>query len=236
MKSRSEILKDRYGFNKAGYKYIPRGSEILKSIGQTVILVEHTRDDQGKWDAKFKTVILVSISDFDPVTGTYLTKYREKSEDGNTDEDKEFRMIPEGYSFGNPEETGEMKRFLPYSLHCQLVEDEIFYSRLAQLYKERDTLTTEQLYGLATSKDKNSTLKYFRHLAVVIKLGDDDPSTQNILYFRLHGLGLKHRNGKNYALSVEDGQDNKYRQMIDTEMTEYPFEDVGTFKIIDLAS
>ena len=234
MKTRSEILKERYGFNKASYDYIPKGAEIMKNIGQTVIFVDHKKNQNGEWDANFKTVILTSLSDYDPVTMTYLAKYKEKIEDT---EEKEFRMIPEGYSFGNPEETGFMYRFLPYSLHCKLVEDELFYTRLSQLYKERDTLEVDQLYGLATSKDKEATLKYSRHLAAVIKLDDErEPNPDNILYFRLHGFGLKHRNGNKYAMMVEDSEGNKHRLLVDSDQKEYEFEDIGTMKIIDLIS
>ena len=37
MKTRQEILKERYGFDKGSYQYVPRGAEILKMIGQTAL-------------------------------------------------------------------------------------------------------------------------------------------------------------------------------------------------------
>ena len=100
-----KALKKRYGFNKGDYKYIPAGGEILKYIGQPMIFVDFKKDENGDWQSNFETAFIDSISDFDPMTMTYNCKY--KLVDGVQ---KEIRIIPEGFSWGNPEETGEMKR------------------------------------------------------------------------------------------------------------------------------
>lgn len=227
MKTRQEILKEKYGFNKGSYKYVPKGSEILKFIGQRVMRVEYNKKEDGTWDTNYGPVMLVSISDFDPLTMSYSCKYREEGKE----EDTEFRMIPEGYSWADSDDIKRVIRILPFSMHCNLTEDELFYYRLGELWKSRPTLDFTALSGLASSKDKNTTLRYSRHLACLIKLEGEE----EILYFRIHKLGLKHNNGKNYALSLWDGDDNPVKAVIQSDEEEYDFElGTGKFKIIDL--
>jgi hypothetical protein len=232
MKSRQEILRDRYGFNKGSYDYVPKGGEILKLIGQNVIYVEYTKNGEG-WDTKFSKAFINSISDFDPLNMTYLTKFKVEvgGENSENYEDREMRMIPEGYSWVDSEDAPYIQRFLPFSMHFKLMEDELFYERLKDLWKERDTLDTNALLGLSTSKDKATTLRYSRHLACVIMLeGSEEP-----LYFRIHKLGLKHNAGKQYALSIWDGDENPIKTLINSEDKEYDFErGLGKFKIIDI--
>jgi hypothetical protein len=140
-------------------------------------------------------------------------------------------MIPEGYSWVDSEDAPYIQRFLPFSMHFKLMEDELFYERLKDLWKERDTIDTNALLGLSTSKDKATTLRYSRHLACVIMLeGSEEP-----LYFRIHKLGLKHNAGKQYALSIWDGDENPIKTLINSEDKEYDFErGLGKFKIIDI--
>ena len=225
MKTRQEILKEKYGFQKGSYKYVPRGAEILKLIGQNVIKVDYQKKEDGTWDTKFGPVLLVSISDFDPVCMSYQCKYREG------DQEEEFKMIPEGYSWADSDDVTHIIRLLPGSMHCQLMEDELFHERLKELWKTRSTLDFTALIGLASSKDKDTTLRYSHNLGCLIQLdGEDD-----VLYFRIHKLSLKHRAGKEYSLSVWDGEDNPVKALIQSDQTEYDFElGTGKFKIIDL--
>jgi hypothetical protein len=227
MKTRQEILKERYGFDKGSYQYVPRGAEILKMIGQNVIKVEYDKKDDGTWDTNFEPVFLVSISDFDPLNMSYKCVYKRSPEEG----EQEFRMIPEGYSWADSEDVTHIVRLLPGSMHCQLTEDELFYERMKQLWETRDTLDFTALAGLASSKDKDTTLRYSRHLACLIRLEGEE----NVLYFRIHKLSLKHKAGKQYALSLWDGEDNPVKALIESDQKEYDFElGTGTFKIIDL--
>ena len=226
VKTRQEILKDRYGFSLGSYNYVPRGAEILKLIGQTVIKVDYDKQEDGTWSTKQGPVFIISISDFDPINMTYLCKYK-------TDDKKEeeFRMIPEGYSWADSEDIVHAIRLIPTSMHCKLMEDEIFYSRLKELWKTRDTLDFIALQGLASSKDKEATLRYSRHLACLIQLEGEE----EVLYFRIHRLTLKHKAAKEYALSVWDGEDNPVKALIESDQKEYDFElGIGKFKIIDL--
>ena len=226
-RTRIEILKGKYGFNKFSYEYIPAGSEILKWIGQVVIFCDHKRNESGEWEVKIDKAQILSIADFNPMTMTYKVKYKLDNEE----EEKELEIIPEGYSWGNPEETGVMQRFIPYSLHCKLVETEIFYARLKELWGIRKTLPIESLKTISESKEKDKILKYSNHIAAIIKLDD----TEDILYFRLHSLKIRHRAGKNYNIAFGDGE-TVFNIMVDSEQDTYRFEDLGDLKFIDLAS
>ena len=227
MKTRVEILKKNYGFNKASYKYIPAGGEIFKYIGQLVIYIDRKRKESGEWEADVKKAIIESIDDYDPMTMTYNCHYKVAGDD----EVKELRIIPEGYSFGNPEETGVMQNFLPYSTHCHLVEDELFYGRLKELYDTKDTMSIEDLSTISKSKDKESILKYSHNIGCIIKL---DECPDEVLYFRIHSLSLRHKVGSSYVLSYSDGE-TSHKIQINSSDKEYDFEGLGKFKIIDLA-
>jgi hypothetical protein len=58
---------------------------------------------------------------------------------------------------------------------------------------------------------------------------------EGVLYFRIHKLNLKHKAGKEYALSIWDGDENPVKALIQSDEKEYDFElGTGKFKIIDL--
>jgi len=219
-----KALKKRYGFNKGDYKYIPAGGEILKYIGQPMIFVNFKKDENGDWQSNFETAFIDSISDFDPMTMTYNCKY--KLVDGVQ---KEIRIIPEGFSWGNPEETGEMKRFVPTSLHYLLQEDELFFNRLKELWDTKDTIDLDSLKTLSESKEQEKTLKYTHQIGALIKTKDDG----SLMWVRLWKIGLNHRNGEFYNLSFGDER-NRWTVTIKKSDKEYELKDIGTFKLIDL--
>lgn len=232
MKTRVEVLKKNYGFSKLDYKYIPAGSEILKYIGQEVVFIHYQKEGENNWTTKSEKAIIVSIEDYDPMTMTYNCKYRLQS---SPEKELEVRIIPEGYSWSEPKEDGEVDsfvRFVPYSYHCKLAEDEMLYSRLADLYEKKETLTVEQLKNISESKEKSKTLKYSNHIAAIIKLDESG----DILYFRLHDFYLKHRSGTRYAIGLTDSENRVHKMMIDSKDSEYSFENLGKLKLIDLAN
>ena len=219
-----EALKRRYGFSKGSYKYIPAGGELLKCINQPVIFVDFKRNEEDEWNSTFETAIILEINDFDPMTMTYNCKY--KLSDG---ESRELRIIPEGFSWGDPEETGEMKRFVPMSLHYTLQEDELFYNRLKDLWDSRETLPLESIKTISDSKEQENTLKYTHNIGALIKTSDDS----TLLWVRLYKIGLTHRNGEYYNLSFGDER-NRWTVVIKKSEKEYEIKDLGKFKIIDL--
>ena len=223
MKTREQILKEKYGFDKGSYKYVPRGSEILKYQGQVVLHVWYKK----KEDSSYETVLLMDITDYDPLNSTYKAKIKK---DKDT-EPYEFRIIPEGYNWVESDQAEFIERLLPLSMHYQLVEDEAMYTRFAQLYDTAPTTSLESLLGLSMSKEKIQTLRYSRHLACLIRM-----TTGETLYFRIHGLSVRHKSGKTYNLSIEDPEGTKYKILANSDQDSYPFENVGDFKIIDLIS
>lgn len=227
---RLEKLKSMYGYYRGNYKYITPGAEILKYVDQTVICVHFKQDEETKeWNSNYENAHIISIDDFDPMTMTYNCKYSLVNSENKTEE-KEIRIIPEGFSWGNPEETGEMTRFVPMSIHFTMVEDEIFFSRLKKLYEEKDTIEIENLRNLSSSKEQEATLKYSCNIGAAIKLEEDG----EILWVRLHKINVKHRNGTKYCIVFGDDQ-NTWSVLADTEDAEYEIRGLGMVKIIDLS-
>lgn len=103
-------------------KFIPQGGDILKYIGSEMLLIRFERDENGVWTTKTPDpVFIVSIGDFEPLTGTYKVMYRRK-ESG----DEELRVTPEGFSWNIPEDDGWMIRLVSYSNHFKMMEEELF--------------------------------------------------------------------------------------------------------------
>ncbi len=219
-----EALKKRYGFDKGSYKYIPAGGEILKYIKQPMVFVDFKKDENGDWQSNFESAFVLKIDDFDPMTMTYNCKY--KLSDGI---EREIRIIPEGFSWGDPEETGEMKRFVPMSLHYQLQEDELFFKRLEDLWNNRATIDIDSLKTLSESKEQEKTLKYTHQIGALIKTKDDG----KFMWVRVWKIGLTHKNGEYYNLSFGDER-NRWTITIKKSDSEYELKDIGTFKLIDL--
>lgn len=225
-KTREQILIDRYGFNHASYKWVLPGAEILKYIGQPVIYLEFTKDDEtGKWNVINKKAVIKDICNFNALLMTYKCFY---VLDGQEDENM-IEIIPEGFSFGNPEETKRMIRFIPYSTHCEMTEREIFLSRVGELFDTRNTMSVESLKLLQESKEQDKTLKYCCNFGMAVKLNDG-----NNLWIRIHKISINHRNGTKYSLRLTN-DDDTWNYLIDINDTEYDFENgLGKFKLIDL--
>lgn len=232
MKSDLELFKEKYGYNKGDLRYIPEGADILKYIGVEVIFVEFTKIN-NEWTNKIKKAIINEITDYDPMTLTYLCKYRLVDEDKENSW-RELRIIPEGFSFNQPEIEGKMYRFIPYSLHCKMAEDEALYNRLSILYAKRDTMILSNLENLSVSKEQDKTLNYAMNIGLVIKTIDN-----NILWFRISKLSLKHKYKNVYSLRVENKNNKNYTIEITGDQKEYKFiyngTEIGSAKIIDLA-
>lgn len=229
-----DVIINRYGFDKANQKWIPNGGDILKYIGVEVILVDFIRDGEGKWSNKVKKAYIKSISDYDPMTVTYLCRYRIVDEDTETSW-REKRIIPEGFSFENPEETGKMIRFVPYSLHCKMAEEEALYYRLGELFNNRQTLPISSLESISISKEQDKTLNYSCNICAVIKTSVDNNS---VLYFRVSKLSLRHNYKDNYNLTITDNSGKSYTLFIKSSDDKYKFkfngEVIGDLKLIDI--
>jgi len=231
MDTREKTLIKKYGFNKASYKYVPAGGELLRFIGQVVIRVAFSKDS-GSWEVTgTDRVFIKSIDAYDPATMTYRCTWMNIK---NPEKENETRIIPEGFSFSEkgPDEEGKMERFIPYSTHCRLVEDEAFYSRLKSLWGKRDTLGKDQLELISSSKDQAAILKYSNNVGALIKLSDSE-----FLWARIVELNLNHKAGIDYKVRIVTEEKDTWTFMIKSTDTSYDFENgLGEMKIIDLRS
>lgn len=226
-----QMLISRYGFDKADYKWIPEGGELLQYIGASVVFVEFIKDASGNWIDKIKEADIIGIGDYDPMTITYNVKYRIKGEDTDSSF-REMRIIPEGFSWGSPEETGVMYRFIPYSIHCKLAESEALERRIVDLYNSRPTLPIAALESISASKESGKTLEYACNIQAVIKV------EEKIIHFRLSKLSLRHLHKNRYYLTIGDAKDKTYSMEILGDSKVYDFmigtSKCGELKIIDL--
>lgn len=241
-------LKNEYGYLTTSYKYVPMAYEILKCIGQTVILVTYERtkeaetveggdkkdpNDVGEWITKTDVARIISISECDPMTLTMKIKYKVLDDPNKKEEDieeQEMRIQPEGYEFVNAEETGLFRRFQPLSLHHKMMEDEFFFQRLNALYEKRNSLDLEAVKIISESKDQPQVLRYSHNIGAAIKLEDG-----SLIWIRIHSLRLKHRQGNKYGLFFSSADGREWSTLITSDETEHTIGDWGKFKIIDLS-
>lgn len=230
-KTRIDILKENCSFNPSDPKYLIPGAEILKYIGQDVALLDFKKVDD-KWSHEQKTARINDLYDFEPITMTYMCDYQEKSLSGEYDpEIKSIRIQPEGASYEDAEKTGEAKRFLPFSKRFEMMEDAMFFSRVAELWESRKTLSVESLMDISESKDQPIILRYSRNVCAAVVLEDN-----TLICFRIHKLKLKHKAGNSYFLRLEN-EDRYWNFPVTSDQEYYDFENgLGKLKIIDIMS
>lgn len=235
-----ERFKDLYGFREGIKEYIPQPGELLKYIGEDVVLLIYQKDKEtDKWGITNCIVKIQFMGDYDPMTGTYKLRYdtgKEKKDseatENYTEGIHELRVFSQGFSFENPEETGRSLRFIPFSYHYKFAEFQDFYIKLRKNYDSYQTLPIPSLEQISKSKNQKEVLES-TYLCAVIKMADGE-----VLQFRITALKIKHRSGKSYALTLDNPQQKNYTFMIMGDQSEYGFaygkEYIGTLKIVDL--
>lgn len=229
-------LKRTYGFNKADFdKWIPKGGDILNYIGLQVIYVDFNRDENGNWTNKTYRAIINNISDFENLSSTYLVNYTLFRDEDKEPEIKEDRIYPVGISFSNPDETGKMFRLVPMSLHCKAVETEELYGRLSILMAKKETLSIKELTTISESKNMDEILDYSHNIVAIMKTIDNE-----ILYFRVNKLDLRHTHKDKYKLTLYDKDKKSINLNISQEDKIYEFiyrkEKLAEVKVIDLGN
>lgn len=190
-------LKERYGFDKTSTQWLLPGGDILKYIGLSVLCLNFKKTESGTWEHTQENVTIEAISGYDPLTSTYSITWTDKEGATYTS-----RIIPEGWSFGDPEVTGEMKRFIPLSLHCSLVETEEYWSRVKGLSEKRP-LGIDQVQQLSDTKsDQSQTLGNVLNIVAVMQ-NPLEPA-EDILCFRVHRLKLSHLHKDKYTMTLTD--------------------------------
>jgi hypothetical protein len=231
-KTKVEELVEFYGFSTGSLKWVPEGGDLLKYIGQTVVLVNFEKDDTGNWTSKYEPAVIDRISDYNPADMTYKVTYKV-----GDSEVKEIRIIPEGFSkdIASAEMSATMKRFIPQSLHASCVEEEQFYTRLREEWNDMKTMKVEGLLEITKNKDKERILRYCRNVCVVAKTPADD-----MLYFRLSNIKIRQVKCGRYEVTLVDGSKREYVVYISREEKEDKLEWkccgelVGDLVIIDL--
>lgn len=239
-KQKKEFV-ERYSFDSGSLKWIPKGGELMNYIGSEVMYVEFTKQPDGKWANKFFPAIITAIGDYDPITLTYQIDWIVVN--GDKKENKTERITPEGWSLDilgqGTQDT--MNRFVPYSLHSRVVEEESRYHYYAQLWEERNCLGHKFLQNIAHSAEQHKMLTYAINLQAIVK-GWEDPEAEELVYrnevmaFRIRKLSYKHVKGKTWRLSLYDWDNNltTVEMEEDAEYAEIP--GIGDLKVIDLAS
>jgi hypothetical protein len=228
-------LQKLYALEPDSVKWVPEGGELLQYVGQRVVYLDFEKKEDNSWQPKgIQEAIILEINDYDSKSMTYHIKYKL----GETV--LEERIIPEGFNaeFTQGDKKDKLNRFIPYSTHFKLMENELLYVRLRKLFNERDTLEISELMNLNSSKEQTRELLYTRNIGAIIESADDN---KTIMYFRITRLKFYHHlnqpsqlviyddiHQKSFAVSLED-EDAEYN-------LKYKGEEIGKLKLIDLQS
>lgn len=190
---------ESWSLGKTNQKLIPEGGEILKSIGSEMLFIEFIKEND-QWTAKDPVPIFVSgIGDYEPMTGTYEISYNKKDEGVKTE-----RIIPTGFSFNNPEETGWMHRFITYSLHFKTMEEELYYNRLRTKFDlSENVLPIEAIQTIQAGKQKDS-LGFHNYISAVINTDTENGIKSGILAFRISEITKLTKRSKSWAFGLRD--------------------------------
>ena len=191
---------ESWSLGKNNYKMIPAGGEILKSIGSEMLFIEFSRDTEGNWTTKDPQPIFIQgIGGYNPLTGTYEIKYSGKDKIVKTE-----TITPEGFSFNDPDKEGWMHRFVTYSLHFKMMEEELYYNRLRTKYdKSENVLPIDSIIVLQKGKQEES-LKYHNYIAAVIDTDVEGGLRQGILSFRIGGITKIDKRSKSWSFGLRD--------------------------------
>lgn len=186
---------------KRNVKFIPQGGEILKYIGSEMLKINFKKNDAGEWNTETPIpVFIISIGDFEPLTGTYKVIYKGKDAD-----EEELRITPEGFSWNVPEEDGWMVRFVSYSSHFKMMEEELFYRNLKTLYtSEKNILGPQELSQFSAGKERKKRLGSLNYISVVIDTDTTEGIGEGILAFRVSEITRVDKRGKKWEIGLRD--------------------------------
>lgn len=182
-------------------KFVPQGGEILKYVGSELLKVRFDRDSEGNWvTTNPEPVFVVAIGDFDPLTGTYKMTWKEKES-----KEEDLRITPEGFSWNNPETDGWMIRFVSYSNHFRMMEEELFYQNLSSLFRSgRGNLGPNELSQFSTGKERKKRLGFLNYIAAVINTDVQGGLGEGILSFRISEITRVDKRGNKWELGMRD--------------------------------
>ena len=226
-KSLKQVLLEDCSFSRSSLKFVPKGGEMLKYIGSSVFHVKLTRENaESPWSVKQTLVTIEDISDWEPLSGTYKTTYTDGIDTVS------MRMIPEGFKFENSDETNNVERFVPLSIHYMLQHLEIFYTRLENLFKTKKSLPIEALKKIQESNQEEQ-LGYYHNVGFILNHPE-----KGICYFRIQKMTPIIKMGKEWKFSIQDEDGNIFPLKIKegNEVNQFYLngESLGEFKIMDI--
>lgn len=241
MKLEDKIIS--WSDGKRNSKFIPQGGEILKYIGSEILYIKFTKNEEGEWTTTDPSpVVVIRIGDFDPLTGTYKMTYKSKDLG-----EEELRVTPEGFSWNVPETDGWMIRFVTYSNHFKMMEEELYYRRLKEIYQTGNgVLGPQELSQFTTGKERKTRLGVLNYISVIIDSDVPGGLGEGILAFRVSEIIRIEKRGKKWELGLRD-QDGDYigvsRFIEDPETHQWYSPDftlggklLGDLKIVDIES
>lgn len=239
-----EILVSDYSFNQASLKWIPAGGEILEHIGQEVVYLDYTRKSpEDSWVVKTSRAYIQSIHDFEPLTGTYEIIFSLIDETGEAEDLlRRERIIPEGFSYNNPDLHNWMHRFVPYSLHFKLGEAESHYLRMVNLYSERPGMTMSEIKKLQT-EDPKKKLGFFNNIQALIDTDVEGGLGVGLISFRIYEISEPKLLSKTWRFGLRDKSNNYFPIRLDksdeenTMIRNWTLGDtlIGDLKILDIS-
>lgn len=232
-----EELTLDYGFNSGSSKWFPQGAELLQLINQEVVCIIFKKNKDGNSETESKRAFINDINKFDKDTNTYVLEYKLSDEN---DDIRTERIIPEGFSFDivgvGAGLQDNMKRFIPMSIHCRMLEESFLFDRVKYLWDKKDTLSLGNLAEISEHKKQGELLNYSRNIQAVIKTVTGETLTFRISRLKLHRGNKKDYwriifspSGKEKSFNVEFNKDDKKYNLL------YFGQHIGELKLIDLA-
>ena len=238
MEKTTNLFKETYALSLGSPKWISKGGELLKYIGQNVIMVKFSRESaESPWTTTTQMVHLAGISGFEEMTGTYTIAWKEEGEDKELQSE---RLTPEGFSFNIPEADNWMHRFLPLSLHLEITEATQMYQRYRRLWDKRESMSLEEIWKYCRSKQKDTTA-YKNYVALLVNTDQEGGLGVGMTECRITSFSNPQSSGKFWSVGVRDHLDNFYILRIPKDNPGGAFkfsingEYIGEAKIIDLA-
>lgn len=205
MSAQLEQIKKNYGYDPASVEWIGKGGEIFEYLGMEVMRLDFYKEGET-WKNKVGKSLLLRCENFDPMTETVDLVWKDVDYAKPEEEWEEHitKITPIGFTYGDPEEKGEMTRFMPYSLHTKKIETEALYAKLGFLMSEpietSKAVNILQFEPLSMSRDKERLLAHIINIAAVIK-----PIDEEFVYiYRLGNISLKHQFKGVWKMSAKD--------------------------------
>lgn len=200
-----EQIKKNCGYDPASPKWLSRGGELMEYLGMEVMRVDFYKEGD-EWKNTVGKSLLLRADNYDPNTETVELVWKDVdySVPESKWETKTTKIVPPGFSFGDPEAEGKMTRFIPYSLHWKKMETEALFAKLGFLFQDQTdskALGMNELNNIASSRDRVNSLGHIHNIAVVVKPTN---GTGDIYTYRLGDINTRHQFKSVWKVTAKD--------------------------------